>query len=83
MVSGTGHDAQFIATYIPFAIIFVLCVNGKSYSEDELTAWEDYEKGVNVVLHTVLELLLVYTILFIGRARLFLISPLLIIFSPT
>lgn len=79
MVSGTGHDAQFIATYIPFAIIFV----GKSYSEDELTAWEDYEKGVNVVLHTVLELLLVYTILFIGRARLFLISPLLIIFSPT
>ncbi|WP_085993261.1 Zn-dependent hydrolase [Oceanobacillus senegalensis] len=56
MPSGAGHDAQFIATYIPAAMIFVPSVNGKSHSEDELTSWEDCEKGVNVVLQTVLEL---------------------------
>lgn len=57
MPSGAGHDAQFIATYLPAAMIFVPSVNGKSHAEDELTSWEDCEKGVNVVLQTVLDLL--------------------------
>ncbi|WP_191274367.1 Zn-dependent hydrolase [Neobacillus kokaensis] len=57
MVSGAGHDAQFIASYIPTAMLFVPSINGKSHSEDELTAWEDCEKGVNVILDTVLKLL--------------------------
>lgn len=56
MVSGAGHDAQFIATYLPSAMIFVPSVNGKSHAEDELTSWEDCEKGVNVILQTVLDL---------------------------
>jgi|SRR5690625_675844 len=56
MVSGAGHDSQFIATYIPTAMIFVPSVNGKSHSEDELTRWEDCENGVNVLLQTVLDL---------------------------
>ncbi|WP_077330313.1 Zn-dependent hydrolase [Virgibacillus siamensis] len=56
MVSGAGHDAQFIATYIPAAMIFVPSVNGKSHAEDELTPWEDCERGVNVMLQTVLDL---------------------------
>jgi len=56
MASGAGHDAQFIATYLPAAMIFVPSVNGKSHAEDELTAWEDCERGVNVVLQTVLDL---------------------------
>ncbi|WP_029266381.1 Zn-dependent hydrolase [Virgibacillus alimentarius] len=56
MVSGAGHDAQFISTYIPSAMVFVPSVNGKSHAEDELTSWEDCEKGVNVVLQTVLDL---------------------------
>ncbi|KAB7705591.1 hydantoinase/carbamoylase family amidase [Bacillus aerolatus] len=54
MVSGAGHDAQFIASYIPSAMIFVPSINGKSHSEDELTAWEDCEKGINVLLETAL-----------------------------
>ncbi|OES44825.1 Zn-dependent hydrolase [Domibacillus iocasae] len=57
MVSGAGHDAQFIASYIPSAMIFVPSVNGKSHDEDELTSWEDCEKGVNVLLETVLSLI--------------------------
>jgi beta-ureidopropionase / N-carbamoyl-L-amino-acid hydrolase len=56
MVSGAGHDAQFIASYIPSAMVFVPSVNGKSHDEDELTSWEDCEKGVNVILETVLGL---------------------------
>jgi N-carbamoyl-L-amino-acid hydrolase len=56
MVSGAGHDAQFIATYIPAGMIFVPSINGKSHAEDELTTWEDCEKGVNVMLETVLSM---------------------------
>lgn len=54
MVSGAGHDAQFLASYIPSAMIFVPSINGKSHAEDELTEWEDCEKGVNVLLETAL-----------------------------
>ncbi|MEK4536581.1 Zn-dependent hydrolase [Peribacillus sp. FSL K6-1552] len=54
MVSGAGHDAQFIASYIPTAMVFVPSINGKSHCEEELTTWEDCEKGVNVILETVL-----------------------------
>lgn len=54
MVSGAGHDAQFIASYIPTAMVFVPSINGKSHCEEELTSWEDCEKGVNVILETVL-----------------------------
>ena len=56
MDSGAGHDAQFIASYIPTAMIFVPSINGKSHCEEELTTWEDCEKGVNVMLETVLTL---------------------------
>jgi len=54
MVSGAGHDAQFISDFIPTAMIFAPSINGKSHVEEELTTWEDCEKAVNVVLETVL-----------------------------
>ncbi len=53
MVSGAGHDAQFIQSLIPSAMIFVPSVKGKSHCEEELTSWEECEKGVNVLLDTV------------------------------
>jgi N-carbamoyl-L-amino-acid hydrolase len=56
MVSGAGHDAQFIASYVPTAMVFVPSINGKSHCEEELTTWEDCEKGVNVLLNTVLNM---------------------------
>jgi len=58
MYSGAGHDAQFIASYIPTAMIFVPSVNGYSHREDELTSYEDCAKGANVLLNTVLKLCL-------------------------
>ncbi|MDQ6595678.1 Zn-dependent hydrolase [Bacillus salipaludis] len=57
MVSGAGHDAQFIASLIPTAMLFVPSKNGKSHCEEELTTWEECEKGVNVLLDTTLALL--------------------------
>ncbi|MDQ0207276.1 Zn-dependent hydrolase [Alkalicoccobacillus murimartini] len=56
MVSGAGHDAQFIASMVPTAMIFVPSAGGKSHDEDEYTSWEECERGVNVLLETVLEL---------------------------
>lgn len=56
MVSGAGHDAQFLASYIPAAMIFIPSVNGKSHCEEEFTPWEECEKGVNVLLETVIKL---------------------------
>ncbi|WCK53983.1 Zn-dependent hydrolase [Aneurinibacillus sp. Ricciae_BoGa-3] len=57
MVSGAGHDAQFIASFIPSAMVFVPSMNGKSHCEEEFTHWRDCEKGVNVLLEAVLTML--------------------------
>ncbi|CAM4240333.1 Zn-dependent hydrolase [Lederbergia lenta] len=57
MVSGAGHDAQFMASVLPTAMVFVPSINGKSHCEEEKTTWEDCEKGVNVLLDTVLTML--------------------------
>lgn len=57
MVSGAGHDAQFLQSYIPSAMVFVPSINGKSHVESELTKWEDCEKGANVLLETVLSMI--------------------------
>jgi N-carbamoyl-L-amino-acid hydrolase len=56
MYSGAGHDAQFMASYIPSAMIFVPSVNGKSHCEEELTSFKDCANGANVMLQTVLSL---------------------------
>ncbi|KGE19764.1 Zn-dependent hydrolase [Paenibacillus wynnii] len=57
MASGAGHDAQFVAGFLPSAMVFVPSVKGKSHCEEELTSYEDCEKGVNILLETVLCLL--------------------------
>lgn len=56
MFSGAGHDAQYIASIIPSAMIFVPSINGKSHCEEEETAFEDCAKGADVLLETVLTL---------------------------
>ncbi|WP_391116232.1 Zn-dependent hydrolase [Psychrobacillus sp. L3] len=56
MFSGAGHDAQYIASFIPSAMIFVPSINGKSHCEEEETTFEDCAKGADVLLATVLTL---------------------------
>ncbi|MDD9149008.1 Zn-dependent hydrolase [Sporolactobacillus sp. CQH2019] len=57
MYSGAGHDAQYMASRVPTAMIFVPSVRGKSHCEEELTSYEDCVKGVNVALDTILAIL--------------------------
>lgn len=56
MFSGAGHDAQFMASIIPSAMIFVPSIGGKSHCEEEETTFEDCAKGADVLLETVLAL---------------------------
>ena len=56
MYSGAGHDAQYIASVIPSAMIFVPSVDGKSHCEEELPSYEDCAKGADILLETVLTL---------------------------
>lgn len=56
MYSGAGHDAQFMANYIPSAMIFVPSVKGYSHREDEYTSYEDCAKGADVLLEAVCKL---------------------------
>ncbi|MHB1405570.1 MAG: allantoate amidohydrolase [Desulfitobacteriaceae bacterium] len=53
IVSGAGHDAKYLSDIAPTAMIFVPSVNGKSHSPEELTSWEDIERGANVLLYVV------------------------------
>lgn len=57
MVSGAGHDAQMLAAICPTAMIFVPSVNGISHNVEEYTKDEDLERGANVLLHVLLDLL--------------------------
>lgn len=56
MFSGAGHDAQYMASMVPSAMIFVPSIQGKSHCEEEETAFEDCAKGADILLETVLTL---------------------------
>ncbi|MGG3574210.1 Zn-dependent hydrolase [Bacillus gobiensis] len=57
MFSGAGHDAQFIASFIPAVMIFAPSKNGQSHCEEEFTSYEEYTKAANVLLDTVVSLI--------------------------
>ncbi|WP_322923658.1 Zn-dependent hydrolase [Paenibacillus campi] len=54
MSSGAGHDAQFVADFLPAAMVFVPSVRGKSHCEEEFTPYAQCAQGVNVLLETVM-----------------------------
>lgn len=56
MYSGAGHDANGLSQITPTAMIFVPSKDGVSHSPDEWTEWCDIEKGVNVLLNTIVKL---------------------------
>lgn len=56
MYSGAGHDAQFAAEMLPTTMIFVQSKDGHSHCEPEFTSLEECCRGINVALHTVLEI---------------------------
>lgn len=54
IVSGAGHDAVYIASVTPTAMIFVPCENGISHNESENAKPEDLAAGCNVLLQALL-----------------------------
>jgi N-carbamoyl-L-amino-acid hydrolase len=56
ILSGAGHDAQYMAALCPAGMIFVPSRNGRSHCEEEFTPWEEIEHGANALLLASLEL---------------------------
>ena len=55
IVTGAGHDAVYVATVAPTAMIFVPCKDGISHNELEDAKPEHLEAGANVLLDTMLD----------------------------
>lgn len=53
--SGAGHDAQYVASILPTAMIFVPSKDGHSHCEEEFTSVEECTDGASVMLNTVLK----------------------------
>ena len=56
ILSGAGHDAQYMAALGPAGMIFVPSRNGRSHCEEEFTPMDDIEHGANTLLLAALEL---------------------------
>jgi N-carbamoyl-L-amino-acid hydrolase len=50
ILSGAGHDAQYMAAICPTGMIFVPSRGGRSHCEEEFTPMDDIEKGANTLL---------------------------------
>lgn len=53
---GTGHDAMIMTDFVPTNMIYVPSKDGITHDPNEWTNYEDLQKGVEVMLHTVKEL---------------------------
>jgi N-carbamoyl-L-amino-acid hydrolase len=53
MPSGAGHDAMYMASLIPSALIFVPCKDGISHNPAESIEWERVRPGYEVLRETV------------------------------
>jgi N-carbamoyl-L-amino-acid hydrolase len=56
IISGAGHDAQYMGAIGPAGMIFVPSHDGRSHCEEEFTAIEDVEAGANTLLRATVEL---------------------------
>ena len=54
IVSGAGHDAVYVASQLPVAMIFVPCKDGISHNEIEDADPEHLTAGCNVLLDAML-----------------------------
>ncbi|WP_340097736.1 Zn-dependent hydrolase [Salinibaculum salinum] len=53
LVSGAGHDANYLNKICPSSMIFVPSVDGISHRESEFTEWEDIVVGTEILLEAV------------------------------
>ena len=53
--SQAGHDAYFLATHCPTAMIFAPCKNGITHNNEEHCEPQDFDAALNILLHAVVE----------------------------
>jgi beta-ureidopropionase / N-carbamoyl-L-amino-acid hydrolase len=56
ILSGAGHDAQYMAAITPTGMVFVPSRDGRSHCEEEFTKMDDIEHGANTLLGAAVEL---------------------------
>jgi len=56
ILSGAGHDAQYMAAIGPTGMVFVPSRGGRSHCEEEFTPMDDIEYGANTLLGAALDL---------------------------
>ena len=56
ILSGAGHDAQYMAAIGPAGMVFVPSRGGRSHCEEEFTPMEDIEHGATTLLLAAVEL---------------------------
>jgi N-carbamoyl-L-amino-acid hydrolase len=56
ILSGAGHDAQYMAAIGPTGMIFVPSRGGRSHCEEEFTPMDDIEHGATTLLLAVVDL---------------------------
>ncbi|MBM7634705.1 M20 family metallo-hydrolase [Geomicrobium sediminis] len=56
LYSGAGHDSKYMPYFGKTGMIFIPSVQGVSHREDELSHDHDLHNGVEVLLHTVMQL---------------------------
>jgi beta-ureidopropionase / N-carbamoyl-L-amino-acid hydrolase len=56
ILSGAGHDAQYMAAIGPAGMVFVPSRGGRSHCEEEFTSMDDIEHGANTLLGAAVEL---------------------------
>jgi N-carbamoyl-L-amino-acid hydrolase len=56
MLSGAGHDAQYMAAIGPAGMIFVPSREGRSHCEEEFTAMDDIEHGATTLFLAAVDL---------------------------
>ena len=56
ILSGAGHDAQYMAALGPAGMVFVPSRGGRSHCEEEFTPMDDIEYGANTLLGAALAL---------------------------
>ena len=56
MISGAGHDAMVMAGITDVGLVFVPSKNGRSHCPEEWTDYADLQKGIELVLDTIMTL---------------------------
>ena len=56
MVSGAGHDAMIMAELTEVGLIFVPSRGGRSHCPEEWTDYEQLQKGIDLLLSTILRM---------------------------